>query len=225
MGRILEALEKEERTRVILLTGSGDHTFSAGADMMEFGQLDGGPHEAMRRVHALFRKIEHYSKPIVAVVNGRALGGGNELQMVCHLAFASDRAEFGLPEVRRGIIPGYGGTQRLARLIGKRRALFYLMTGQSMSAAEAKSCGLINEVFPHEQLRDSAMAFAVRLARQSAPLAVAGVLRAVGRGMECSFEDGLTVESEELMRLIATEDAVEGIQAFFEKREPLFNGR
>lgn len=225
LGEILDRLEKEDETRVILLTGSGDRAFSAGADIREFGQMEGGPQEALRRIHGLFHRIESFAKPVIAVLNGRALGGGNELQMACHLAFASDQARIGLPEVKLGILPGYGGTQRLPRLIGKRRALWALLSGEEMSAAEAKECGLVNEVYPHEQLRESAFQQANKLARLSAPLSMAGILRAVDTGLEDTLEQGLKREGKEAMRVIASEDAAEGIQAFFTKREPVFKGR
>jgi enoyl-CoA hydratase len=225
LGQILDELEKDEQTRVILIAGSGDKSFSAGGDITEFGQLAGGPVEAVRRGQELFNRIEAFPKPVIAVVNGLALGGGCELMLACHLAVASDRAEIGLPEVKLGIIPGYGGTQRLARLIGKRQALYYLLSGKRMSAHEAKICGLVNEVFPHDRLFESAFEFAAELAKRSAPLAMRGVLRAVRRGLETTLEEGLTAEREELLQVIATEDAAEGVQAFFTKREPQFKGR
>jgi enoyl-CoA hydratase len=225
LARILDELEQDDQTRVILLTGSGDKAFSAGADMTEFGQLEGGPREAIRRGQELFNRIEAFPKPVIAVINGLALGGGCELQMACHLAVASDRAELALPEVNRGLIPAYGGTQRLARLIGKRRALYYLLSGQKISAAEAKACGLVNEVFPHDRLREAAFTLAAELARKSAPLAMRGIIRAVERGLEVSLNEGLATEMEEMLQVIATEDAVEGIQAFFTKKEPRFKGR
>ncbi|MDA8351836.1 MAG: enoyl-CoA hydratase-related protein [Firmicutes bacterium] len=225
LGEILDTLEKDEETRVILLTGDGDRAFSAGADISEFGQLEGGPRAAIQRAHDLFRRIESFPKPVIAVLNGRALGGGNELQMACHLAFASDQARIGLPEVKLGIIPGYGGTQRLPRLIGKRKALQLLLSGEEMQAEEAKACGLVNEVFPHDQLREAAFERAAQLARLSAPLAMEGILRSVDRGMEGSIENGLEQEAEEMLRVASSEDAAEGIQAFFTKQEPAFKGR
>ncbi|PTX54990.1 enoyl-CoA hydratase/enoyl-CoA hydratase [Melghirimyces profundicolus] len=225
LGKILDSLEIDEEVRVILLTGSGDRAFSAGADISEFGQLEGGPREAIRRGHDLFRRIETFPKPVIAALNGLALGGGNELQLACHLAYASDQARIGLPEVKLGILPGYGGTQRLPRLIGKRRALEVLLSGEEMSADEAKECGLVNEVFPHEQLREAAFERAARLARRSAPLSLAGILRAVNEGVESPLEEGLEKEMKEMLRLVTTEDAGEGIQAFFTKREPVFKGR
>jgi enoyl-CoA hydratase/carnithine racemase len=225
LGRILDDLEENEATRVILLTGSGDRAFSAGADMTEFGQAEGGPEATIRKVHTLFQRIEHFPKPIIAVINGYALGGGCELQMACHLAVASDQARLGLPEVKRGILPGYGGTQRMARLIGKRRALYYMLRGEHLSAEEAKVCGLINEIFPHDQLREKAFELAASMARGSAPLAMRGIIRAVGRGLEQSLKEGLTLETEEMMKVVVSEDAAEGIQAFFSKREPKFRGR
>lgn len=225
LDRILDELEQDEQTRVILLTGSGDKAFSAGADISEFGQLDGGPAEAIRRGQELFNRIDAFPKPVIAAVNGLALGGGSELMLACHLAVASDRAEIGLPEVKLGLIPGYGGTQRLARLIGKRRALYYLLSGKKMNAHEAKICGLVNEVFPHDQLHDAAFEMAAELAKKSAPLAMRGILRAVRNGLETTLEEGLAVEREEMLRVIATDDAVEGIQSFISKKEPRFKGR
>jgi enoyl-CoA hydratase len=225
LGQILDELEQDEQTRVILLTGSGDKAFSSGADITEFGQLDGGPAEAIRRGQELFNRIEAFPKPVIAVLNGVALGGGCELMLACHLAVASDRAEIGLPEVKLGLIPGYGGTQRLARLIGKRQALYYLLSGRKMNAQEAKTSGLVNEVFPHDRLHEAAFEIAAELANRSAPLAMRGILRAVARGLETSLEEGLAAEREEMLQVIATEDAAEGIQAFFSKKEPRFKGR
>lgn len=226
IGAILDRAEADDDIRAIVLTGAGDRMFSAGADISEFGEWADRERaeQSLGRMHALFNRIEAFSKPVIACLNGSALGGGNELQMACHLAIASANAELGLPEVRLGIMPGYGGTQRLPRLIGRRRALELMLTGERISAQTALAYGLVNRVVPQKEVREEAFRWAYRLAA-GAPLAMKAILGAVYRGGDASLEDGLRAERENLLSVIHTEDAAEGISAFFSKRPPNFQGR
>ncbi|SEN19377.1 enoyl-CoA hydratase/isomerase family protein [Lihuaxuella thermophila] len=226
LGTILDALEADPAVGSLVITGAGDRMFSAGGDISEFGEM-ADPETAektIRRMHDLFNRIEGFPKPILACLNGKALGGGNELQMACHLAIAADTAELSLPEVRLGIIPGYGGTQRLPRLIGRRRALQLLLSGERISARTALEYGLVNRVVPLAQVREEAFQWAKQLAA-GPPIAMKGILDAVMRGTEQSLDEGLKIEQENLLAVIRTEDAVEGVTAFFSKRPPSFKGR
>jgi enoyl-CoA hydratase len=226
MAAIFSDLEKDESVRAILLTGSGDRIFSAGADISEFADIadEETSRQNVQRVHDFFLRVELFPKPVIACINGKALGGGNELQMACHLAIASDTAEFGLPEVRIGILPGYGGTQRLPRLIGKRRALELMMSGERISAQKALEFGLINRVVPQEKLMEEALNWAQLLA-EGPPLAIKGILDSVNRGLEAPLEEGIAIELENLRMIKTSEDTIEGVTAFFTKRKPEFKGR
>lgn len=224
---ILDQVEPDEAVGCLLITGAGDRMFSAGADVSEFGEMGGDREVAekiLKRMHDLFNRIEAFSKPVVACLNGKALGGGNELQMACHLAIAADTAELGLPEVRLGIIPGYGGTQRLPRLIGRRRALELMLSGRRISAPTALEYGLINRIAPQDQVHEEAFQWAKELAA-GPPIAMKGILDAVVRGSEGDLSQGLSIERENMLSVIRTEDAIEGVTAFFTKREPSFKGR
>lgn len=224
---ILDQVESDEAVGCLLITGAGDRMFSAGADVSEFGEMGGDREVAekiLKRMHDLFNRIEAFSKPVVACLNGKALGGGNELQMACHLAIAADTAELGLPEVRLGIIPGYGGTQRLPRLIGRRRALELMLSGRRISAPTALEYGLINRIAPQDQVHEEAFQWAKELAA-GPPIAMKGILDAVVRGSEGDLSQGLSIERENMLSVIRTEDAIEGVTAFFTKREPSFKGR
>lgn len=222
----LDDFESHGEIRSILLTGAGEKSFSAGADVNEFAELadPDKARETIQRMHTLFSRIESFPIPIIAAVNGRALGGGNELQMACHLAIASESAEFSLPEVKLGIIPGYGGTQRLPRLIGSRRALGLILNGETISAQNALEYGLVNKVVPAENFLEAALDYANQLA-EGPPLAIQGILDAVNRGMETTLEDGLKIELEHNLRIVRSEDAMEGISAFFMKRKADFKGK
>jgi enoyl-CoA hydratase len=209
--------------RVLIITGAGEKAFSAGADITGFAEIRAGNRPSVN-VHELFLKIEEYPKPVIAAINGYALGGGCELAMSCHLRLAAQEARLGLPEVRIGIIPGWGGTQRLPRLIGKTKALELMLTGDQISAEEALHLGLVNRVVPRAQLLDEAKALAARLAA-GAPLALQAILRAVNKGFELPIRDGLKIEQEGTVLVFSSEDAKEGARAFLEKRPPNFTGR
>lgn len=222
----LDDIENNHTIRAIILTGAGEKSFSAGADVNEFADL-ADPEKArgtIQGMHDLFNRIESFSKPIIAGINGRALGGGNELQMACHLVIAADTAEFALPEIKLGIMPGYGGTQRLPRLIGRRRALELILSGEKISAIKALEYGLINKVVPANMLKYETLAIAANLA-EGPPLAVQGILDSVRRGTEVSLEEGISIELENMLKIARSEDAMEGISAFFMKRKAEFSGK
>ena len=211
--------------RAVILTGAGDRAFSAGTDIAELAAADagGGPGIAERgqRVCDL---IESCPVPVIAAVNGVAAGGGCELALACHLRVASTGARFSLPELKLGVMPGYGGTLRLARATGSTRALEMMLAGAEMSADEALRVGLVNRVVAPAGLLAEAEALALKIAGR-APLAVRACLEAVTRGLALPLEEGLKLERELFGRLFATEDAREGTRAFLEKRPPAFKGK
>jgi len=208
-----------------ILTGSGPKAFVAGADIGDLAKQ--GPFDGKARAlrgQAVLRRIETCGKPVIAAVNGFALGGGCELAMACHLRVASENAKFGQPEVKLGIAPGYGGTQRLPRLVGKGMALQLILTGEPIDAQEAYRIGLVNKVVPAAQL----LAESEKLLRgivAMGPLAVQLALEAVDRGLEMTLDEGLLLEANHFGLLAATQDTKEGLTAFLEKRPARFQGR
>lgn len=208
-----------------ILTGSGPKAFVAGADISEFSSLDaaGGKALAQKGQDLVFSKIENSPKPIIAAVNGFALGGGCELAMACHFRIASEQAKFGQPEVNLGLIPGYGGTQRLVQLIGKGRAMELLMTGNMIDAATALQYGLVNHVVKPEELLDKARSI-LTVINSKAPLAIAGCIKA-GNAVFNEQLNGFAIEIDIFGTLIATGDAKEGAAAFMEKRKAAFKGQ
>ncbi|MFQ5896378.1 MAG: enoyl-CoA hydratase-related protein [Nitrospinota bacterium] len=216
---------ESESLRVLVLTGAGEKAFVAGADIGVLSAL--GPASA-RAFSAggnrIFGLLERAGKPSIAAINGFCLGGGLELAMACTLRIAAEGAKLGQPEVNLGLIPGYGGTQRLPRLIGKGRAFELILTGEMVGAEEALRMGLVNRVVPAERLMEEAKALARKLAGKS-PATLHLALEAVHRGMESSLEEGLALESSLFGLACATEDMKEGTRAFLEKREPKFKGR
>lgn len=211
--------------RSAIITGSGDKAFVAGADISEFSALDaaGGRALAEKGQLLVFNKIEQSPKPIIAAVNGFALGGGCELAMACHFRIAGSNAKFGQPEVNLGLIPGYGGTQRLAHLIGKGRALELILTGNMIDAAAALQYGLVNHVVSPEELLAKALSI-LELINAKAPLAVAGAIKAVNAAFDPQT-NGYATEIAAFGALFETEDAKEGAAAFLEKRRAVFTGR
>ncbi len=208
-----------------IITGTGPKAFVAGADISEFLSLDakGGKALAQRGQDLVFNKIENCPKPIVAAVNGFALGGGCELAMSCHFRLASENAKFGQPEVNLGLIPGYGGTQRLVKLIGKGKALELLMSGNMIDANEAKQLGLVNYVTTPETLLEQTIKI-LSVINSKAPLAVAACIKSANAVFDKS-KNGFEVEVEEFGRCFATEDMKEGVSAFLEKRKANFTGK
>ena len=219
-----EDLEDDEDVNVIVLTGSGDKAFVAGADISEFAHfsVDEGGGLARKGQEMLFNLIENLSTPVIAAINGFALGGGLELAMACHFRIASDNAKMGLPEVSLGVIPGYGGTQRLPQLVGKGKAMEMIMTATMIPADEALNCGLVNHVTTQEELLPLAEKIAGKIMRNSS-VAISAAIRAVN----ANFEDGVNgfdVEIEEFGECFGTNDFKEGTTAFLEKRKPNFPG-
>jgi len=215
--------EKDKGVRAIIITGAGERGFSAGFDVKTAGTPDGA--KAMSRGQEVFSHIEKYPRPVVAAINGFALGGGCELAMSCHFRIVvnGERVVLGQPEINLGIIPGWGGTQRLPRLVGKTRALEMLLLGTRITPAQALSIGLITRVSEPGQLMDDAKDFA-RILAKKAPIAVQMILDAVTRGLETNVDEGLKIELEGSNRVGKTKDAIEGMMAFIEKREPVFKG-
>ena len=218
-------LAADPSVRAILLTGAGEKAFAAGADIRELAEADAVSGEAKAlRGQRVFDRIERSRTPVIALVNGFALGGGCELAMSCHLRIASTRARFGQPEVKLGLIPGYGGTQRLPRLVGPGAALKLLLTGEMVAADEALRLGLVEEVVAPEDLLSRGQAIAALIAA-AAPLAVTGVLQAVRDGQESSVSDGFLAEARIFGHMCDTADKAEGTTAFLTKRPPIWTGR
>ncbi len=223
--QLFSDLEADEAIKGVLLTGAGEKAFVAGADLKEIKELSGEAGIRFARFgQTLFSRIESFPKPVVALVNGFALGGGCELAMACHLRLASENAKFGQPEINLGLIPGYGGTQRLPRLIGKTRALELLLTGDMIDAKQALELGLVNKVVPADQLMDEGKALLKKIIAKGA-IAIHSILQSVQQGMELPLDQALQLEALLFGRVCATEDKNEGIAAFFEKRKAQFKGQ
>ena len=224
LGEAIDEIRQRDDIAGAILTGAG-RAFVAGADISELTTQT--PQQAKQRAlrgQQIFRRFETSPKPVIAAVNGFALGGGCELAMSCHLRIASDAAKFGQPEVKLGICPGYGGTQRLPRLVGMGRALQLLMTGEMIDAAEAYRIGLVNRVVPGAELMTASEAL-LRQMLANAPLALSSCIEAVVRGTESSLDDGLNLEANHFALLAGSQDMTEGTRAFLEKRPPAFAGR
>ena len=225
LRRVLLDLRRDDAVRSVILTGAGGKAFVAGADIQELEQLS--PTEAEAYALAgqhVFDLVEHLGKPVIAAVNGFALGGGCELAMACTLRLASDTARFGQPEVKLGVIPGFAGTQRLPRLVGKGRALDLLLTGRMVDAQEALAIGLVNRVVPATDLMAKAKELALTLAAL-APVAMRSIMEAVGRGLEMAFPEAAFLEAALFGLCFSTSDMREGTRAFLEKRPALFKGK
>lgn len=221
----LQALDHDKTTKAIIITGSGEKAFVAGADISEFANFDvkNGELLAAKGQELLFDFIENLSTPVIAAVNGFALGGGLELAMACHFRIASNNAKMGLPEVSLGVIPGYGGTQRLPQLVGKGRAMEMVMTAGMIDANQALSYGLVNHVTSQEDLMTLAQKIASKISRNSS-VAIKGAIKAIN----ANFKDGVDGYAEEIKQFGAcfgTEDFTEGTTAFLEKRKAQFPGK
>lgn len=225
----LDRAEADDAIRAVIITGAGDRAFSAGADIRQFADsVAAGPAVAVRdfvrRGQAMTARIENFPKPVITAVNGLAFGGGCEIVEASHLSVASNRAIFAKPEIRLGMVPTFGGSQRLARLAGRKRALAALLTGDPFPAATALEMGLVNQVVPHNGLMDAARTLAFGIIRHS-PLAVAANLAAVTRGVNMPISEGLLVEAEQFARLAATQDLAEGLSAWKQGRSARYQGR
>jgi enoyl-CoA hydratase len=219
-------LDADETVRAVILTGTGPKAFAAGADISELNALPSAraAEAQARKGQALTRALERMHVPVIAAVNGFALGGGCELAMACDIRIASENARFGQPEVNLGILPGYGGTQRTARLVGEGMAMYLCLTGEMIDAAEALRAGLVQRVVPFDELQAEARRIAGVIASK-APLAVAAAKRAVAAAGSLSLDDGLALEALLFGRAVMTDDFREGSSAFLEKRKADFKGR
>lgn len=225
---LLDEIEADDTVRAVILTGAGDRAFSAGGDIHEFaGSIKQGPDVAMRdfvrRGQRMTRRLEAFPKPVIAAVNGIAFGGGCEITEAVHLSVASEEAVFAKPEINIGIPPTFGGTQRLPRLAGRKRALELLLTGDRFGPHRACELGLVNTVVPHDRLMETAFGLAERILRHS-PLAAARIITAVTRGLNATIDEGLRIEGEQFGRMAATDDVHEGLDAWIARRTPAYAG-
>lgn len=219
----LTALEKDAAVRSVIITGSGDRIFCGGADLGS-AFSGGGVEEFVRYGTGVLRRIERFPKPVIAAVNGHATGGGCEIAMACHFRILKETARIGQTESNLGIIPGYGGTQRLPRLIGRTKALEYLILGTQIPAPEALQLGLVNKLSKEGETLNDAKALAGQIGKR-APIATRLILQAVDEGLNTDIDHGLDAEVRAFVETLKTEDAAEGIQAFFQKRPAQFKGK
>lgn len=223
--QVFEELQKNDSIYVIIITGSGEKAFVAGADISEINKLNMIEGKKFAEFgQAVFALIENFDKPVIAAVNGFALGGGCELALSCHIRFASENAKFGQPEVNLGIIPGYGGTQRLTRLINSGRAMEMILTGDMVDANEALRLGLVNKVFSQTELLSKAIDMAEKIASKGQQ-AIRLAIKAVKVVDQVSLRDGQNIEASLFALCCGTEDFKEGTSAFLEKRKPSFNNK
>jgi enoyl-CoA hydratase/carnithine racemase len=228
LDKAVDELLADDEVKAIVVTGGGTNAFVAGADIPEIQQLLKNPEDGYGEARAFIErgqrvnlKIETSAKPVIAAINGFCLGGGLELAMACHMRICSDRARLGQPEINLGLIPGWGGTQRLPRIVGKGKALEMILTGDMITAQEAYRIGLVNKVVPAGAILKEARGLARKIVSKS-KLPVAATLRAVTKGLEATVEEGLEVEKEQFVGLADSEDVREGVSAFLEKRQPEF---
>lgn len=225
---LLDRIEEDPTVRAVVLTGAGDRAFSAGGDIHEFTEsvkagVDVAVRDFCKRGQTMTARLESFPKPIIAAVNGIAFGGGCEITEAVHLAVASEEALFAKPEIKIGIPPTFGGTQRLPRLAGRKRALELLLTGETFSPQRAYEMGLVNRVVAHDRLLSSAFELAERIVRHS-PLAASRIIAAVTRGINTTIEEGLLIEREQFARMAATSDVHEGLEAWIARRTPHYTG-
>ena len=223
LNAALDELEPDPAVRAVIITGTGDRIFCAGADLgSAFGA--GGLEENIVVGNRVLRRIERFPKPVIAAINGHALGGGCEIAMACHLRMLKDTARMGQTESNLGIIPGYGGTQRLPRLIGRTKALEFMILGTQIPAAECLALGLVNRLAKEGETLNEARTLARLIARRP-PVATRLIIQATDDGLNSGIDHGLETETRAFLEVLRTEDAAEGIQAFFQKREPVFKGQ
>ena len=220
----LDALKTDDSVRVVVLTGSGEKAFIAGADISEFVEATPVSQRDLFHERTLFNTIDSFPKPVVAMINGFCLGGGNELALACDIRIGTEKARFSQPEINLGIMPGGGGTQRLARLIGEGRAMELCLLGDMIDAETAYKFGLLNHVFPIDQLEEETMKIAEKIA-EKAPIALQLTKEAVKFASRSNLDEGLRREVDLFAICFSTEDKKEGVAAFLEKRKPIFKGR
>lgn len=225
ISQVFSSIEKDPAVRAVVFTGSGQ-AFISGADIKEILTIDSAKkgETVTGRAQEILNRIEKLEKPVIAAINGWCLGGGLELAMACHIRVASDRARFGQPEINLGIIPGFGGTQRLPRIVGRAKATELILTGDMITAPEAKAIGLVNKVVPDAELIKQSVGIAKKIV-QKGGLAVRSALRAIGATWDKSLSEGLREESKLFGELCETADMKEGLSAFVEKRQPKFLGK
>jgi len=226
LDQAIDELLADDEVKAIVITGGGTNAFVAGADIPEIKELFENPDEAassafIGRGQGVNLKIEKATKPVIAAINGYCLGGGLELAMACHMRICSDRARLGQPEINLGIVPGFGGTQRLARIVGKGKAIEMILTGDMITAQEAYRLGLVNKVVPAGAVLKEARDLARKIVSKSR-FPIAAALQAITEGLAVSIEDGLKIEAEQFVILADKEDPREGLSAFLEKRQPEF---
>jgi enoyl-CoA hydratase len=220
----LDQLRRDEGVRVLVITGSGDKSFIAGADISEFAEQTPVTQRATFQERSLFNSIDSFPKPVIAMINGFCLGGGNELALACDIRICSENARFSQPEINLGIMPGGGGTQRLTRLIGEGRAMEIILSGDMIDAEAAHRFGLVNHVYPADQLEEKTMELAAKIA-EKAPIALQLCKEAVKFASRSNLDEGLRREVDLFAICFSTEDKQEGVSAFLEKRKPEFKGR
>ncbi|OGW84030.1 MAG: hypothetical protein A3C47_01490 [Omnitrophica bacterium RIFCSPHIGHO2_02_FULL_51_18] len=224
LGNAMDQFQQDPKVKVVIIASAIQNVFVAGVDLKEMAQLQ-TPEEmiqVIRRGQAVFNKIERSEKPVIAAIQGACVGGGQELVMACHIRIASDRTRFAQPEITLGIIPGFGGSQRLPRIVGPSRAAELILTGDLITPQEAFRIGLVNHVVSDGALIKTAKEIAKKITRHSLP-AIRASLRAITKGLDVSLEEGLKIEENEFMSIAATNDMKEGIRAFLEKRQPRFS--
>jgi len=225
VNAVLDEVENDDTVRVLVLHGEG-RFFSAGADIKEFTEVTSGDEFSKLASHGqqVFERVEAFSKPIIAAIHGAALGGGLELAMSCHLRFVTETAKLGLPELQLGLIPGFGGTQRLPRYVGVAKAAEMMFTSEPISGTEAVQWGLANRAFTDEALLEETLKVAKKIAKKS-PVALKAAIQTLQYAKHASFYEGIEAEAKSFGTVFVSEDAKEGIQAFIAKREPVFTGK
>ncbi|MFJ7980834.1 enoyl-CoA hydratase [Lysinibacillus xylanilyticus] len=225
VNAVLDEVENDDTVRVLVLHGEG-RFFSAGADIKEFTEVTSGDEfsKLASNGQQVFERVESFSKPIIAAIHGAALGGGLELAMSCHLRFVTESAKLGLPELQLGLIPGFGGTQRLPRYVGVAKAAEMMFTSEPISGTEAVQWGLANRAYTDEALLEETLKVAKKIAKKS-PVALKAAIQTLQYAKPASFYEGIEAEAQSFGTVFVSEDAKEGIQAFIEKREPVFTGK